>query len=129
MIVGHGIDIMKNSRISKAIARFEDRFLNRIYTEHERAVCERKKGSAERYTAFWAVKESVMKALGTGQRQGVRWRDIEVCHERSGKPYVTLFGKSKKIAKRLNVTHIAVSMSHLDDLVIASVIFENNDGN
>ncbi len=124
MIVGHGVDIIQNERIRKTIAEFGDRFINRTYTAAERAVCERKKGNIERFAAFWAVKESAMKALGTGFRRGVRWRDIEVCHEPTGKPYLRLYGRSREIAESLGVTNIVVSMSHVDETSIASVLFE-----
>jgi holo-[acyl-carrier protein] synthase len=77
------------------------------------------------FTAFWAVKEAAMKALGTGNRQGVAFRDIEVRHLRTGQPYLVLHGRSAEHARRLGVERIAVSMTHLDDLSVASVIFES----
>jgi len=125
MIVGHGIDLMSTARIEKAIARFGDRFMNKIYTEHERNVIECRKAHASQIcTSLWAVKEAAMKALGTGNRQGVRFRDIEIRHEPTGKPFIKLYGASEQHAKRLQVDNIEVSMSHLDDNAVASVIFE-----
>jgi len=125
MIVGHGIDIMSTARIARAISRHGDHFMRKVYTDHERALIERRSGyAAQICTAFWAVKEAAMKALGTGNRQGVRFRDIEIRHESTGKPYIVLYGASKKHAERLRVDNIEVSMSHLDDHAIASVIFE-----
>jgi holo-[acyl-carrier protein] synthase len=127
MIVGFGIDIMSTARISKVIERHGSSFLGRVYTDLEREYAERKLvGSDQVYTAFWAVKEAVMKALGTGMRQGVFFRDIEVMHERSGKPYVRLSGASKNLAERLGADSIVVSMSHLEDLVVAAAVFEKN---
>jgi holo-[acyl-carrier protein] synthase len=126
MIVGFGIDIMKTERIRKVIERHGAGFLGRVYTDHERLYAERKLvGSDQVYAAFWAVKEAVMKALGTGMRQGVFFRDIEVRHERSGKPYVRLSGASKERAAALGADSIVVSMSHLEDLVVAAAVFEN----
>jgi holo-[acyl-carrier protein] synthase len=128
MIVGFGIDIMSTARIGKAIERFGEHFLGRVYTDHERAQIEwRKSYGPQSYTAFWAVKEAAMKALGTGNRKGVRFRDIEVCHETSGKPYLQLYGVSRERADRLGVDSIVVSMSHLQDHAIASVIFEHRE--
>lgn len=125
MIVGHGVDIMSTARIEKAIIRFGDRFMNKIYTEHERKLIEGRKAYASQIcTSLWAAKEATMKALGTGNRQGVRFRDIEIRHEATGKPYIMLYGISKQHAKRLQVDNIEVSMSHLDDNAVASVIFE-----
>jgi len=126
MIVGHGVDIMSTARIDKAITRFGDRFMNRIYTEHERKLIKGRKAYASQIcTSLWAAKEATMKALGTGNRQGVRFRDIEIRHETTGKPYIMLYGISKQHAKQLKVDNIEVSMSHLDDNAVASVIFES----
>lgn len=99
--------------------------MKKVYTEYERGVIERRRAyGAQICTAFWAAKEAAMKALGTGNRQGVRFRDIEIRHEPSGKPYLVLYGASEEHARRLRVDNIEVSMSHLGDHAIASVIFE-----
>ena len=124
MIVGYGIDIMSTSRIKKAIDRFGRRFIERIYTKNEIALISRRKNKYEVYSAYWAVKEATMKALGTGNRMGVYFRDIEILHEPSGKPYLKLYGWSKRHAERLGVKNTVISMSHLKDIVVGSVIFE-----
>jgi holo-[acyl-carrier protein] synthase len=66
-----------------------------------------------------------MKALGTGWRRGVRWVDIEVIREPSGKPTLKLSGASRAIADRLGVTHIAVTITHTGNMALAEVIFES----
>jgi holo-[acyl-carrier protein] synthase len=125
MIVGHGVDIMSTARIERAIGRHGDHFMEKVYTDYERGVIERRRAyGAQICTAFWAAKEATMKALGTGNRRGVRFRDIEIRHEPSGKPYIVLYGASREHADRLRVDNIEVSMSHLGDHAIASVIFE-----
>ncbi len=124
MIVGYGIDIMSTSRIKGAVERFGDKFLRRIYTDNEIKLITRRKNKYEVLTAYWAVKEATMKALGTGNRMGVYFKDIEILHERSGKPYLKLYGWSKRHADRLGVKNIVVSMSHLEDIVVGTVIFE-----
>lgn len=127
MIIGHGIDIMSTKRIENAIHRFGEQFVSRIYTPYERAGIEkRKKYASQLYTAYWAAKEATMKALGTGNRRGVRFIDIEIRHETSGKPYIRLYGISKERAREMNVDTINLSMSHLEDIATASVIFESN---
>jgi len=127
MIIGHGVDIMSTKRIEKAIQRFGDQFVSRIFTPYERADIEkREKYAPQLFTAYWAAKEATMKALGTGNRQGVRFIDIEVRHESSGKPYIQLYGVSKQRVETMNVNTINVSMSHLDEIATASVIFESN---
>ena len=90
MIVGMGVDIAEIDRIEATIARRGDAFLKRIYTPLEIAYCERHKKKAERYAGRFAVKEATMKALGTGWRRGVRWRDIEVVNLPGGKPTLRL---------------------------------------
>jgi holo-[acyl-carrier protein] synthase len=127
MIVGHGIDLMSTSRIAASIARFGEHFLARIYTDHERAVADRRvKHASQMYTAFWAAKEATMKALGTGNRRGVHFRDIEVRHEPSGKPYIVLYGASRARAEVLGVDRIEVSLTHLKETAAASVLFESD---
>jgi holo-[acyl-carrier protein] synthase len=125
MIVGLGIDIMSTERIARTIRNFGSQFLERTYTDHEiDTVRHRPKLSNQMYTSYWAVKEAVMKALGTGNRMGVRFKDIEVHHLRTGKPYLTLYGRAKEFLQMLGAKTISVSMSHLEDVVVATVIFE-----
>jgi holo-[acyl-carrier protein] synthase len=127
MIIGYGIDIMSTARIRATIERFGMRFIKRIYTDDEAEFSEgRNRGALQLFCSYWAVKEAAMKALGTGARRGVRFRDIEVDHERSGKPFIRLYGAAREHAEKLGVDNIAVSMSHLEDLVVAAVIFEKN---
>jgi holo-[acyl-carrier protein] synthase len=127
MIIGYGIDIMSTARIGATIQRFGRRFIRRIYTEGEAEFSRgRNRGALQLFTSYWAVKEATMKALGTGARRGVRFSDIEVGHQRSGKPFIRLYGAARERAEKLGVDNIAVSMSHLEDLVVAAVIFEKN---
>src|SRR6202453_1859462 len=125
MIVGTGVDIAEVTRIRESIERFGERFLRRIFTDGEIAYCERKAGRFERYAARFAAKEAAMKALGTGWSRGVRWRDIEVASEPSGKPLLRLEGRAREIADRLGVKNISLTISHSGNLALAQVIFEN----
>ncbi|GAC1626780.1 MAG: holo-ACP synthase [Candidatus Acidiferrum sp.] len=124
MIVGLGVDIAEVERIQRAIERQGERFLRRIYTPAEIAYCERFKNRFERYAGRFAVKEAAMKALGTGWSQGVRWVDIEVVREKGGKPVLTLAGEAKKIAERMGVKHMAITITHTEKQALAQVIFE-----
>jgi holo-[acyl-carrier protein] synthase len=124
MIVGLGLDIAEIDRIEAAIMRHGASFIERLFTPNEVAYCERYKHKYERYAARFAVKEAAMKALGTGWRHGVRWRDIEVIREPSGKPGLRLEGVAREFADRLGVKHIAVSITHSGNLALAQVIFE-----
>lgn len=125
MIVGLGVDIAEVDRITAAIGRRGESFLKRVFTPAEIAYCERHKNKFERYAARFAAKEAAMKALGTGWRKGVRWVDIEVTRETSGKPTLRLHGESKKITDTLGVKHISVSLTHSGNTAFAQVIFEN----
>lgn len=126
MIVGTGVDIVETPRIEQALDRHGERFSKRIYTPREIAYCEQFKNKAERYAARFAAKEAAFKALGTGWRDGVRWLDVEVTHQPSGKPELQLSGRAKELAQQLRVTRTAVSISHSDHYVIAQVIFESD---
>jgi holo-[acyl-carrier protein] synthase len=125
LIVGLGLDIAEIDRIEAAIGRHGAPFLERLFTPGEVAYCERHKNKFERYAARFAAKEAAMKALGTGWSQGVRWRDIEVTGEPSGKPTLRLEGVARQIAGRLGVKNISISITHSGNLALAQVIFEN----
>ncbi|MFZ0978331.1 MAG: holo-ACP synthase [Candidatus Acidiferrales bacterium] len=125
MIVGLGLDIAEIDRIEAAIKRHGAPFLERLFTPAEMAYCESHKGKYERYAARFAAKEAAMKALGTGWSHGVRWRDIEVTREPSGKPTLRLAGVAADIAKRMGVKNISLTITHSGNLALAEVIFES----
>ena len=125
MIVGSGIDITDVDRIREAIERFGSRFLNRVFTEAEIRYCESKKNSAERYAARFAAKEAAMKAIGTGLRSGVTWKDFEVGHAPGGRPILKLSGRAAEFADGLGAMHIALSLTHTAQTAMAMVILED----
>ncbi len=96
MILGIGNDLIDIRRIESTLARFGDRFIQRIYTEVEQAKAERRKGAGNSYAATlakrYAAKEAASKALGTGFRAGIYWRDLGVVNLPSGKPTVVMTG-------------------------------------
>ena len=92
MIIGIGSDIIDIRRIEKTIARHGDRFLNRIYTDGERAKAEGRAKRIDTYAKRFAAKEACSKALGTGFRRGVFWRDLGVINLPSGRPTMRLTG-------------------------------------
>jgi holo-[acyl-carrier protein] synthase len=127
MILGIGTDLAEVSRIRESIARFGDRFLNRIYTERERAYSAQKASPAERFAARFAAKEAGMKAIGTGWSRGVRWVDFEVANERSGRPVLQLSGVAAQVAQEMGVRRVSISLTHTAEIAFAVVILE--DGN
>jgi len=125
MIVGLGVDIAEVDRIAAAIERHGRAFLKRVFTPAEIVYCEKHRNRAERFAGRFAAKEAAMKALGTGWTQGVRWVDVEVIREPSGKPTLKLSGASRAIADRLGVKNIALTITHTGNTALAQVIFEN----
>lgn len=125
MIVGLGLDIAEIDRIKAAIERHGAAFLERIFTPNEVAYCGRFKNKFERFAGRFAAKEAAMKALGTGWSGGVRWRDIEVAREPSGKPTLQLAGAARQIADRLGTRTIALTITHSGNFALAEVIFES----
>ena len=96
MILGIGSDISDVRRIAKVIERHGDRFIDRIFTPHERARAERRRNRVETYAKRFAAKEACAKALGTGFRRGVFWRDMGVINLPGGKPTMALTGGARK---------------------------------
>jgi holo-[acyl-carrier protein] synthase len=124
VIVGIGIDVAEVDRVRAAIERYGLRFLERIYTAAEIAYAERKANRYERYAARFAAKEAAMKAIGTGWRRGVRWKDFEVANLPSGRPTLQLHGTAATIAASMQVRHIALSLTHTALQGVAIVILE-----
>ena len=124
MILGSGVDLCEVPRIEAAIARYGARFIHRIYTERESAYAESKANRFERYAARFAAKEAGMKALGTGWRRGITWRDFEVSNLPSGRPTLRFYGRAAEIARELGVEQVTLSITHTKDQALAMVILE-----
>ena len=124
MIIGLGLDIAEIDRIAAAIERHGAPILERLYTAREVAYCESRKNKFERYAARFAAKEAGMKALGTGWRGGVRWRDFEVTNLPSGRPTLQFHGKAAEYAQKLGVENISLSITHTSAQAMALVILE-----
>ena len=96
----------------------------RVFTALEIAYAESKARPFERYAARFAAKEAGMKALGTGWRGGIGWRDLEVANLPSGRPTLRFHGRAAEIAQRLGVTDVALSITHTAGQALAMVILE-----
>ncbi|WP_417525184.1 holo-ACP synthase [Marinovum sp.] len=96
MILGIGTDLCNIERIEAILARFGDRFRNRVYTEREQARAARRPHEAATYAKRWAAKEACSKALGTGLRMGIAWRDMSVTNLRTGQPVMHVTGWAKR---------------------------------
>jgi holo-[acyl-carrier protein] synthase len=124
MIAGIGVDIVDIARIQGLLDRYGERFLRRVYTDAETAYAMKGANKAERLAGRFAVKEAVMKALGTGKSLGILWGDVETLRGRSGKPEVHLHGQAMRLAKLRGGGAVHVSITHDGGKAVAFVILE-----
>jgi holo-[acyl-carrier protein] synthase len=118
-----GVDLVEIPRIKRALDRYGDRFLARVYTQAE---VRYSRGRPQELAVRFAAKEAVAKALGVGMRllspAGINWHDVETLNERSGKPYVNLRGRAEQLAADQGLTVWSISLSHDGGLAIAFVV-------
>ena len=120
-IIGTGLDATEIERIAATIERYGDRFVRRIFTEGEIAYCRRKRDFAASFAARFAAKEAAMKALGTGQSQGVFWTGIEVVR-RYGPPQLRFHGGAAARFAAMGGSRSLLTLTHSKDLAIAHVL-------
>ncbi|MCE2966298.1 MAG: holo-ACP synthase [Phycisphaerales bacterium] len=121
-IVGHGVDIVEVSRIARLLREHGERFIERTYTPDEASLCRDTRRSDERFASRFAMKEAVVKALGTGFAQGVAHTDVQTLNDSVGRPVVTLTGGAARVARELGITQWQVSLSDSEAYCIASAI-------
>ena len=121
-IIAHGIDLVDCPRIEEMVARHGERFVQRIFTVAEQAYAESNKNKIEKLAGRFAAKEAILKLMGTGWRGKIAWTDIEIINNSSGQPEVTLGGEVEKIADKLGIKHISVSITHTANFAIASAV-------
>lgn len=116
MILGIGTDLANIERIEATLARFGDRFRNRVFTEAEQRKAARRKDVAGTYAKRWAAKEACSKALGTGLRMGIAWKDMGVTNLRTGQPVMHLTGwAAERLAALTPPGHEAIVHVSLTD--------------
>jgi len=123
-ILSLGMDLVQVERVEDIARRRGERFLERVFTPGERAYCERRKRPALHFAGRFAVKEAVMKVLGTGWAQGVTWTDIEVRREPAGAPHVVLHGATAELARARGIARIHVTITHDGGLAAAVAVAE-----
>ncbi|HXV75195.1 MAG TPA: holo-ACP synthase [Candidatus Polarisedimenticolaceae bacterium] len=124
MIVGLGIDLVEVRRLAAALERHGGRFASRVYTARERADCATRGDRVLALAARFAAKEACLKALGTGWRDGLGFRQIEVTRGPTGAPRVRLTGAAAARAGQLGVDAIHVSLTHQATVAAAVVVLE-----
>ena len=118
MILGIGTDLANIDRIQGVLSRHGDRFRNRVFTETEQVKASRRKDEAGTYAKRWAAKEACSKALGTGLRMGIAWRDMSVTNLSSGQPVMEVTGWAKNRLDELTpsdheaVVHVSLTDDH-----------------
>lgn len=118
-----GVDLVSIPRIQRAVEQHGERFLDRVYTPAEVALC---RGRIPELAARFAAKEAVSKALGVGMRllsrEGIAFRDVEVVPDWRGKPLIILYGRAAERAAELKLTEWAISLSHEKEMAVAFVV-------
>lgn len=127
MIKGIGTDIVEVYRLERATKRHGHAFLARVFTPAEIEYCEGRLRRFESYAARFAAKEALLKALGTGAREGISWQHIEVVPNPRGRPDLVLRENALHVARRLGVDGIFLSLSHTSGMATAAVVLEGAD--
>jgi len=116
MVKGIGIDIVEIDRIKEAVAKYGNKFLNKVFTVRELSYCSsRKKLKFPELSVRFAAKEAYSKAIGTGMK-GIRFREIEIVNNKNGRPFIALAGKVSK--------NVLISLSHSESFAVAFVVIE-----
>ena len=111
-VLSIGTDITECLRIAQMIERHGELFVGRVYTAAEIEYCRSRRMATQHFAGRWAAKEAVLKALGTGWRRGISWRDIEVRNGAGGRPQAYLRGGTQEVAEKLGIRCVLVSISH-----------------
>jgi holo-[acyl-carrier protein] synthase len=117
-VISVGVDIIEVERIRLALARWQRRFSERVYTKDEIENCN---GDPSSLATRFAAKEAVMKVLGTGTHS-IKWQEIEILSNDSGKPFVKLYGNASTRLKELHMSEVAISISDTRDYAVATAI-------
>lgn len=124
---GIGVDLVRISRMREVIERWQERFLARVFTEQEIAYCRRRRDPVPHFAARFAAKEAGLKALGTGLRLGVSWRELEVRRERGGPPRLELSGRSREIGLERGGRRMLLALTHDGDYALAQAMLVDDD--
>lgn len=123
MIAGLGIDLIEVERIANKIKR-NNGFRDLVFSQSEISYCERQARPYESYAARFAAKEAFFKALGTGWLSGTAFNEVEIIHDKDGKPKVNFLGETAQLMQTIGITNIMVSLTHVKEMAAATVIIE-----
>jgi holo-[acyl-carrier protein] synthase len=125
-VAGLGVDLARIERFRRLLSEHKETVLDRLFTPAEKAYAQRKVDPAPFLAARFAAKEAFMKALGTGLRHGLSWKEIAVIKDPAGKPMLELSGKSAQIYEELGGGTLHLSLTHDGDYAVASVVLERD---
>jgi holo-[acyl-carrier protein] synthase len=124
---GVGVDLVQIPRMREVITRWDERFLRRVFTEQEIAYCRGRRDPAPHFAARFAAKEAGMKALGTGLRLGVKWRELEVRRERGQAPTLELHGRTRELGLARGGRRMLLTLTHDGDYALAQALLVDDD--
>jgi holo-[acyl-carrier protein] synthase len=124
MVIGIGVDIVEIRRISQALQGSRS-MAGRVFTQKEIEYCAQRRTQFEHYAGRFAAKEAALKALGTGWQGGIRWTDVEVAAEKSGRPDLILHGKARQLFEKSGAKRILLTITHSKEYAVAVVILES----
>ena len=124
MVIGVGIDLTPIDRVARMLARYPERFEEKVFTEGERAYCRARAQAAEHFAARFAAKEAALKALGVPS--GLHWQELEVVSGAGGAPSLRLSGEAARAAARRGVTRLHLSLTHAGGQAAAVVVAEGD---
>ena len=119
---GIGVDLVHLPRMRDVIERWQERFLRRVFTDGEIAYCRARRDPTQHFAVRFAAKEAGLKALGTGLRPGINWRELEVRRERGQAPTMVLRGRTQAIARAKGASRVLLSLSHDGDYAMAHAL-------
>lgn len=126
VIFGTGIDIVDVTRFERFVRENNAALFERLFTTREREYCAAKKWSAQHFALRFAAKEAFLKALGTGLRDGLSWKDMEVVNDELGKPDLLLSGKAAELFLHHGLGRCFLSLSHDANSAVAMVVLERS---
>jgi holo-[acyl-carrier protein] synthase len=124
MITGIGTDIIEVARVAEKIGK-EQGFRELVFSSAEIAYCEKATNKFQHYAARFAAKEAFFKALGTGWADSAAFNEVEIIHDKKGKPFIKLTGATAIVLQEYTIGTISVSLSHVKEMAIAVVIIES----
>ena len=120
-LAGIGVDMREIARMEKVLAR-RPSFAHRVFTEEERAYCNKTARPAQHFAARFAAREAVLKALGTGFSQGIGLADVSVVNNEAGRPEAVLAGRAREVAAEQGIVEVALSLSYTHDIAVANAV-------